>query len=111
MKGFVRLMKTGDVPAGSGASVRKSGRRWAVFNTGQTFYAVEDRCPHRGAPLSDGPLEGSVVTCTWHGWDVDVARGTLAEDDTVLLPPLELRVERGWIWARLPDRKTSEEND
>ena len=39
----------------------------ALFNIDGEFFAINHICPHRGGPLADGRLEGSIVTCPWHG--------------------------------------------
>jgi nitrite reductase/ring-hydroxylating ferredoxin subunit len=64
------------VPA-HGASVVESvdGLAIALFRIGDDFCAIDNRCPHKGAPLGQGALEGTVVTCPWHGFTVDVRTG------------------------------------
>ncbi len=47
----------------------------AVFLEGGHYYALEDSCPHQGAPLSDGILFDKCVTCTWHGWRFSLEDG------------------------------------
>jgi nitrite reductase/ring-hydroxylating ferredoxin subunit len=47
----------------------------AVFRVGDRFYALDNRCPHRGGPLGQGAFDGTVVTCPWHGFTVDVRTG------------------------------------
>ena len=42
---------------------------------GDALHALENLCPHAGAPLSEGCLEGPIVTCTLHGWRFDVRTG------------------------------------
>ncbi|HEX9630439.1 MAG TPA: Rieske 2Fe-2S domain-containing protein [Pyrinomonadaceae bacterium] len=51
------------------------GNELAVYNVGGEFYATENFCPHRGAPLTDGVLCGHIVECGWHGWQFDVRTG------------------------------------
>ena len=46
-----------------------------LYRIGSTLCAIADRCPHAGAPLSDGPLEANVVTCPRHGSQFDVLTG------------------------------------
>jgi len=52
-----------------------NGDEVAVFNVGGEYYAIENFCPHKGAPLSDGLLCGHVVECSLHGWQFDVRTG------------------------------------
>ncbi len=51
------------------------GEELALYNVSGEFYATENFCPHRGAPLSEGSLCGHVVECGWHGWQFDVRTG------------------------------------
>ena len=39
------------------------------------YYAIDDACPHRGAPLCDGIVYDQSVTCTWHGWRFSLVDG------------------------------------
>jgi nitrite reductase/ring-hydroxylating ferredoxin subunit len=65
--------RVGDVPPGSALLVGDA----AVFNVGGSFYATHDKCTHREGPLSDGVLEGSTVTCPYHGAQFDVSTGAV----------------------------------
>ena len=47
----------------------------AVFNIDGKYYAISNTCIHKGAPLSQGFLEGDIVTCPWHGWKYSVKNG------------------------------------
>lgn len=57
--------------------VRAGDRRIVVARTSQGLTAFDDRCPHRGGPLSDGALAGDIVQCPWHGSQFDVRDGTV----------------------------------
>ena len=49
----------------------------AVFNVAGRFCATQAKCTHRGGPLNEGKLEGSTVTCLWHGAQYNVCTGTV----------------------------------
>jgi len=50
----------------------------ALFRSGGEVYALEDRCPHRGARLSSGPVyEPCKVACLDHGWSIDLRTGAV----------------------------------
>ena len=49
----------------------------AVFNVAGRFCATQAKCTHRGGPLNEGKLEGSTVTCPWHGAQFDVCTGAV----------------------------------
>ena len=46
-----------------------------VFQTDQGYFALENRCPHAGAHLHEGMIEGNILTCIWHGWRFDLETG------------------------------------
>ena len=77
MSEFIKVARTGDIAPGQGKAVESGGKRIAVFNVDGTFYAIDDTCTHRGGPLSQGAVEGTAVTCPWHGAIFDLARGTV----------------------------------
>lgn len=80
---FVRAAKTADVPPGSIHEFQLNGKAVAVANVAGQFYAINGVCMHRGGPLGDGPLEGKVVTCPWHGWQYDVTTGKIGQNPSV----------------------------
>jgi nitrite reductase (NADH) small subunit len=90
---FVRAVAAGEIPAGAIRHVEVNGKALAVANVGGTFHAIDNTCLHRGGPLGDGPLEGKVVTCPWHGWQYDVTTGKVTQNPSVGVAcyPVELR--------------------
>ena len=64
-----------ELPAGAIREVQVGGKPVALANVGGTIYAINGTCLHRGGPLGQGVLEGTVVTCPWHGWQFDVITG------------------------------------
>ncbi|HEX8734526.1 MAG TPA: Rieske 2Fe-2S domain-containing protein [Pyrinomonadaceae bacterium] len=86
------------VPAGRGATVQlKGGGELALFNVGGKFYAIENFCPHKGAPLADSRLYGNVVECDLHGWRFDVTNGECFTKKNCAIETYEVVVEDGWI--------------
>ena len=64
-----------DLKPGESRVVQVDGQEVAVFNAEGRFYAVSNRCPHRGGPLARGHLEGTAVRCPLHGWLFDLKTG------------------------------------
>jgi nitrite reductase (NADH) small subunit len=81
--GFVRAATTGDVPPGTIREIQVEGKAVALANVEGQFHAINGVCMHRGGPLGDGPLEGPVVTCPWHGWQYDVRTGKVGQNPEV----------------------------
>ena len=72
----VTVGRVEDIPPGRGATVElPDGRELALFNIDGTFYAIENFCPHKGAPLAEGNLSSHTIQCDWHGWQFDVRTG------------------------------------
>ena len=96
---FVRAGNTVDVPAGTIREFQVEGKAVAVANVGGQFYAINGVCMHRGGPLGDGPLEGKVVTCPWHGWQYDVTTGKISQNPSVGVEsyPVEVRGEEIFV--------------
>ncbi len=65
-----------DLPSGSSKTIElPEGRELALYNVNGEFYATENFCPHKGAPLANGILCEHVIECDWHGWQFDVRTG------------------------------------
>ncbi|HEN8799255.1 Rieske 2Fe-2S domain-containing protein [Pseudomonas sp. CM25] len=73
----IRLLPT-QVPArGARVLLACEGRSIALFNVADSLYAIADSCPHQGASLCGGRLEGRVIQCCAHGLRFDLASGYL----------------------------------
>lgn len=93
MPEFVTVAKAGDIPAGECRVVDARGRQVALFNVDGQFHALDNTCLHRGGPLGEGELDGSIVTCPWHGWTYDVTSGQCTFNPGAQVEKLEVRVE------------------
>lgn len=74
---WVRVTTRDSVPPREGRSVTLAGREIALFNLGNRFLAVENRCPHQGGPLADGIVTGCAVVCPLHAWKVSLETGAV----------------------------------
>jgi len=75
--GKIIVGKAEDIPAGKMQKVAADGKEILIVNVDGHFYAMDDTCTHPGASLSEGTLEGSIVTCGWHGAKFDCKMGKL----------------------------------
>jgi nitrite reductase (NADH) small subunit len=90
---FVRVIGTADVKPGHGIVAEVNGKILAVFNVDGAFHAIDNTCIHRGGPLGEGDVEGSIVTCPWHGWQYDVTTGACVANPSAKVERYEVRVE------------------
>ena len=93
MTGFVKVACVADIPEGTGRSVEANGRRVALFNVGGAIHAMDGTCPHRGGPLGEGMLRGSIVTCPWHFWRFDVVTGQATDVPESCIEKFGVRIE------------------
>jgi len=85
------VARVSELPPGGRRIVEVGGRSIGVFNVGGKFYALRNVCPHQGAPLCQGSVqgtalesapgeyiwgrEGEILRCPWHGWEFDITTG------------------------------------
>ena len=95
---WVRVASTDDLAAGTAKVVEAGGKRLALCNTGEGFYAIDDMCTHDRGPLDQGKLIGNRIECPRHGAQFDVTTGR-----AVVLPAVRpvktypTRVEDGQV--------------
>jgi 3-phenylpropionate/trans-cinnamate dioxygenase ferredoxin subunit len=109
----------GDIPPGGRKVIEAEGKRIAVFNLAGEFFALLDRCPHQGGPLSGGILcgltqseapgtyrfsrAGEFIRCPWHQWEFDIRTGKSWFDPRrVKVRPFPAHVEPGAALAQGP---------
>ena len=91
-----------DLPHGKGATVElDDGQELALYNIEGQFYAVENFCPHRGAPLAEDNLAGHTVECDWHGWRFDLRTGACFSRAGYDIETYEVLIEDGLIKIRV----------
>ena len=77
MPQFMKVATTDELREQQSKLVELEGQKIALFGVDGTFYALSDTCTHRGGPLSEGAVEGTEVTCPWHGAKFDLRTGAL----------------------------------
>jgi len=101
-KRFFVLGRTADIPAGKIRRYVVSGLPVAVFNVEGRLVACRDRCPHMGADLSMGRLDGDFVICSWHGWTFNLTDGRCRFKDWACLELYPVRLRDGFFEVELP---------
>ncbi len=64
-------------------------------------FALRDRCPHKGGPLSQGLLVGESVVCPLHSWHIDLRSGIALPPDQGCAGHIPCKVEDGRVWLDL----------
>ncbi len=91
-----------DLPDGQGQYVEHAGRSLAVFRCGDKVAVLADVCPHAGAPLSGGAIEGDCVICPRHAWTFSLDTGRCPDNPAVAVQTFPTRITAGRVEVALP---------
>ena len=94
-----------DIPQRGARCVITPQGRIGVFRTADDrIFAIEDHCPHKGGPLSQGIVHGAAVTCPLHNWVISLETGKALGADDGAVNTILVRVEDGRIALSLGER-------
>ena len=97
-----------DIPVlGSRRVSRAQGLDVAVFrNDKDDVFALLDRCPHKGGPLSQGIVFGTHVACPLHNWQIGLCDGQASAPDEGCTPKFTVKVDAGQIFLDAAELQT-----
>jgi len=97
---WIRVCDLQDIPVlGSRRVQRATGVDVALFRTtDDEVFALLDRCPHKGGPLSQGIVFGRSVACPLHNWTIALADGCAREPDEGCTPAFQVKLENGEVF-------------
>ena len=72
---WIFVIDAGSLPLREGRRVVYENHDLALFNLGNEYLAVDNRCPHREGPLADGIVSGKAVFCPLHNWKISLESG------------------------------------
>lgn len=102
--GFTYVCRVDELPPLGARVIARPRVDVAVFRgDGDRVFALDDRCPHRGGPLSQGIVFGERVACPLHGWTIGLADGCAAAPDEGCTRRHPVRVEDGCVYVALSD--------
>jgi nitrite reductase (NADH) small subunit len=82
MSNWIEIGRLADIPPQGARCITSPAGRIAVFRTADDrVFALENRCAHKGGPLSEGIVHGAAVTCPLHNWIYDLETGRAAAPD------------------------------
>ncbi|MGO4886679.1 nitrite reductase small subunit NirD [Anaerobacillus sp. MEB173] len=95
----VKVAHMSEISNGIGKAISVAGHEIALFKQkDNSIYAIQNRCPHKGAPLAEGIISGEYVFCPYHDWKIDVRDGKVQEPDNGCVTRYETEVENGEIY-------------
>ena len=99
MSEWKTICKVEDIPMLGARRVRRAqGHEVSVFrNAENKVFALLDRCPHKGGPLSQGIVYGETVACPLHNWQIDLSDGCAQAPDVGCAQRFAVRIENGEV--------------
>jgi nitrite reductase (NADH) small subunit len=100
MRAWKDICGVADIPVlGSRRVARARGLDIAVFRTvDDKVFALLDRCPHKGGPLSQGIVHGESVACPLHNWNIALGNGCARAPDEGCTPQFAVQVREGRVY-------------
>ena len=102
MSEWTPICRVEDIPVlGSRRVARAQGLDVAVFrNDSNEVFALLDRCPHKGGPLSQGIVFGTSVACPLHNWTIGLCTGQAGAPDEGCTPRFEIKLDAGQVFLK-----------
>ena len=87
---------------GTRVVAREEGNIALFRGAGDAVYALDDKCPHKGGPLSQGIVHGERIACPLHNWVMELQSGEAVAPDTGCATTYAVRIENGAVQLSLP---------
>lgn len=96
---WIAIGQISDIPLRGSRCVETPAGRVAIFRTGDgRLFAIDDRCPHKGGPLSQGIVHGASVTCPLHNWVISLETGKAEGADEGCVRTIPVKTENGVVF-------------
>ena len=102
MSNWIRACALDEIAPQGSRVVASSQGKIALFRTADDqVFGLDDRCPHKGGPLSQGIVHGETVTCPLHGLKLDLKDGSAVAPDKGCAKRFAVKLESGAVWLQL----------
>jgi len=106
--GYTAVLPSGLLIVGAGRTVESpTGRMVTLFRYEGQVYALDDTCTHEDAPIGEGEVCGSIITCPYHEWEFDFTTGACKTDPDRPLAIFEVAEHDDYIWLGKPLTESS----
>jgi NAD(P)H-dependent nitrite reductase small subunit len=99
MAAGTRVASVSEIPEGTGKTFKIKGKQIAVFHLEDGFYALQNTCPDCDTDLEKGRVSESSVACPYHGWEIDVVKGTCPVNPEHQRETYTVRIENDEVWV------------
>lgn len=102
MNDWIEIGHIDEIPRLGSRVVKSGNEKIAIFrNSDDEIFALGDKCPHKGGPLSEGMISGRTVTCPLHNWKLQLDTGQVVAPDEGCTNTYPIKVEDGQIYLQL----------
>ena len=102
MTDWQKICAVGDIPQLGSRVVKHPKGDIAIFrNADDEIFALHDKCPHKGGPLSQGIVHGKTVTCPLHSWNISLQNGEAQAPDVGCTRSFSVKVEAGNVFLQV----------
>ena len=101
MAKWEKICPVDEVPAQSRKLLTLGVWNVLLFNTGKRYFASSAECPHLGESLELGELQGIIIRCNAHGYQMNLTDGKCLTEAGLNLPTFPVEVREGWIWIKI----------
>jgi nitrite reductase (NADH) small subunit len=107
---WTKVCALDDIPVLGARVIHRNDGDIAVFRTAHDeVFALSDRCPHTGGPLSQGIVFGKHVACPLHNWSIGLADGNAVAPEVGCTPRFDCKVENGVVFVDFAVRSRAEQ--
>ncbi len=104
MSRWVKIVPLQDIPKLGARVVNNQGREIGIFRLeDDRVFAINNQCPHKGGPLSQGIVYGDKVACPLHSWKISLIDGKAEEPDVGETACFNTKVEDGFVYLELKE--------
>lgn len=104
MSHWVKVVPLADIPKLGARVVSNKGKEIGIFRLeDDRVFAINNQCPHKGGPLSQGIVYGDKVACPLHSWKISLVDGKAEEPDVGQTACFNTKVEDGFVYLELQD--------
>jgi nitrite reductase (NADH) small subunit len=106
MRIWIQVGALSEIPVKGARVVKSAEGDIAVFRTADDrIFALYDRCPHKGGPLSQGLVHGASVTCPLHNWVISLESGEVQGPDEGCVGRIAVELRGAQVWLGVPSQK------
>ena len=98
---YTKVLKCDDLEIGKSAIIEVGDKEIALFNYKGEYYAIDNICPHRGAPLGEGRIEEGILICPNHEWRFELKSGWCPQNPELSTEVYPIKINDGKIYVRL----------